>query len=192
MEESGLYNTTINIPIETWAGDPVDFAATQDWATVMNSIDPNIHASPLYMEFAQTSGYMVANENPLPIYLYGWYADYPYPSDFLHGIYQETGYYGSAGGWNPQVLTAAGYQNEANEDALMNQYITDGQSTGNTTLALKYYDQAEVLGVNLTLITYTYQPNGFWFYVSTLHGMQYELNPLYGDTDIAAYIYLSK
>ena len=106
--------------------------------------------------------------------------------------YQEYGYYSSANGLTPQVLAAGGYPNEANEDALMNQYIADAQSTGNVTLALKYYAQAEVLTVNLTFYIYTQQANSFWFYSTSLKGMQFEQNPMYGGDNFVIYIYLSK
>ncbi|MEM3237721.1 MAG: ABC transporter substrate-binding protein [Thermoplasmata archaeon] len=192
MIESGLYNTSINIPIIVYAGDPVDFAAVQDWITTMESIDPNIHATALYMEFSQIIGYMVAGQNPMPIYILGWAPDYPFPSDYMIPMYQENGTYGAANAWNPQILAAAGHPNQAKEDALMNQYIADAQATGNATLALKYYDQAEVLGVNLTFYTYTEQENAFWFYSSNLHGVQYEQNAIYGGGGDTMYIYLWK
>jgi peptide/nickel transport system substrate-binding protein len=192
MEESGLYNQTINIPIIVYAGDPVDFAAVQDWITTMESIDPNIHAQALYMEFSQIIGYMVAGQNPMPIYILGWAPDYPFPSDYMIPMYQENGTYGAANSWNPQVLETAGHPNQAKEDALMNQYIADAQATGNATLALKYYDQAEVLGVNLTFYTYTEQQNAFWMYSSALHGVQYEQNAIFGGGGDTMYIYLWK
>jgi hypothetical protein len=124
----------------------------------------------------------------------GWAPDYPFPSDYVVPMYSENGYYGAASGWNPQLLASVGQTNQSNEDALMNQYITDAQSTGNATLALKYYDQAEVLGVNLTFYTYTEQVNGFCYYSSALHGAQYEQNTIYagGTWSDTIYIYLSK
>ncbi|MGC8497846.1 MAG: ABC transporter substrate-binding protein, partial [Thermoplasmata archaeon] len=72
MEESGLYNTSINIPIMVWAGDPVDYAAAQEWATTLNTIDPNIHANAFYLEIPSLLGYLVMGQNPMPIYLLSW------------------------------------------------------------------------------------------------------------------------
>jgi hypothetical protein len=79
MEESGLYNTSINIPIVVIVADPVDFAAAQDWATTMNSIDTNIHAAALYMELTEMLEYTAANQNSTPICWSGWVPDYPFP-----------------------------------------------------------------------------------------------------------------
>jgi ABC-type oligopeptide transport system substrate-binding subunit len=192
LEESGQYNTSINIPISVSAGDSIDFAAVEDWVTTMNTIDPNIQATALYVEPSEIEGYMAANQNPQPIYLFYWAPDYPYPSDYMIPFYQENGSHSEADGWTPQILEAAGQQSQANEDILMNQYIADALSTGNTTLALKYYDQAEVLGVNLTFYTFAEQVNYFWFYSSALRGVQYEENPMYGGGGETIYIYLSK
>jgi ABC-type oligopeptide transport system substrate-binding subunit len=192
LEESGLYNTSINIPIVVWAGDPVDFAAATDWAATMNSIDPNIHADALYIELEELYGFLVPDQNPMPVYYQGWGPDFPFPSDYIVPMYQESGYYGYANCWNPQILESVGQASQAANDTLMNQYIADAQSTGNATLALKYYDQAEILGVNLTFYAYLNQVNNFWFYSSTIHGMQYEQNPIYGGDGQIIFIYLSK
>jgi ABC-type transport system substrate-binding protein len=192
LEESGLYNTPINIPIVVPAGDPIDFAGAQDWASTMNSIDPNIHASAMYIEGTTMFGYYAPNQDPMPIYFSEWFPDYPFPSDYVDGQYWESGITGLANGYNPQILAKAGHMNQSNEDALLNQYIADAQNTGNTTLALKYYDKAEVLAVNLTFFIYLYQQNQFWYYSPSLKGVQYEENPMYGGAGESIYIYLSK
>ena len=192
MEASGLYNMSINIPIIVSSDDSTDYAAAVSWATVMNSIDPNIHASGLYMEWDEINGYSVFGQNPMPICLNTWVADYPFPSDYMIPMYSANGTFGSPFGNSPQVFTAGGQAAQAAEDALMNQYLNDALQTGNSTLAIKNYDQAEVLGVNLTLDVYEYQSNQFWFYSPVLHGVQYEENPVYNSGGVTIYIYLSK
>jgi hypothetical protein len=192
LEESGLYNTSINIPIVVWMGYPIEYAAVEDWATTLNSIDPNIHATALYMTSDEFLGYLVGGQNPLPISMNVWYPDYPFPSDYIIPMYDENGTYGSACGYAPQILAAAGQANQSNEDALMNQYISDAQSTGNATLALQYYDQAEVIGVNLTVFVYTQQENGFSYYSSAIKGYQNEENVILTAGTDQIYIYLSK
>ena len=192
MEESGEYNVSINIPIEIWGGDPIDFAAAQDWATILSTIDPNIHASAVYMPFNEIIGYMTANQDPMPIYYMAWLPSSSFPSALISPLYGETGTIPMSVGWNPQVLTAAGQISEANNDTQMNNYINEAMSTGNVSLALKYYDMAYVLAINLTFYVYEYQENGFWFYSSALHGFQYEENPMYAPGPDIMYIYLSK
>ncbi|MGC8673467.1 MAG: ABC transporter substrate-binding protein, partial [Thermoplasmata archaeon] len=68
MEESGLYNTSINIPIVVMGGDTLNFAAAGMWAAALSSIDPHISVSPLYLPHGTILGYIAANENPMPIY----------------------------------------------------------------------------------------------------------------------------
>ena len=192
LEESGMYNQSVNIPIIVWAGDATDFAAAEDWATTMNSIDPNIHASALYMEWSEMYGFLVAYQNPMPISILNWLPDFPFPSDYLIPMYSETGYYSSPFGDTPQVLAAAGQSNQANEDSLLNQYIAEAQSTGNVTLALSLYDKADMIGVNLTLCTCVYQTNNLQFFSSTIQGVQYEENAIYNGGADMIFIYLSK
>jgi ABC-type transport system substrate-binding protein len=98
LEESGLYNTSINIPILVYAGDPTDYAAAEDWGSVLNSIDPNIHASALYIDIDMLIGYMVPGENPMPVYLLDWGPDFPFASDYVVPMYQEDGFAGIADG----------------------------------------------------------------------------------------------
>ncbi|MGC8630061.1 MAG: ABC transporter substrate-binding protein [Thermoplasmata archaeon] len=192
LEESGLYNESVNFPIIVDAGDPINFAAVEDWAAAINSIDPNIVVSPLYMEWTTLFGYEVPIQDPMPIYIGGWYPDYPFPSDYVIPFYQENGSYGISNGYNPQMFEMTGHPNQTAADILMNQYIADAQNTTNVTMALKYYDMAEVIAINLTFYVYTEQENGFWFYSPNIHGVQYEENPMYAGGYDNIYIYLSK
>jgi len=192
MMQSGMYNTSVNIPIIIYAGDPVDYAAAAMWAQNLTAMDPNIHASPVYQPFSATIGYMVAGNNPMPIYLLGWAPDYPYPSDYINAMYLEGGTYPAANGWNYTNLMAWGYTQEAQEWKNMTDLILEADSTANETLAIHLYDQAEQIAVNLTLYVYTYQSNAFWFYAPWLHGVQYEENPMIGGGGDTLYFYLTK
>ena len=100
MMESGMYNTSVNIPIIVYASDPIDYAAASMWASNLTKMDPNIHATPIYQAFATTIGYMVPGQNPMPIYFIGWVPDYPYPSDYVNAMCLENGTYPAANGWN--------------------------------------------------------------------------------------------
>jgi peptide/nickel transport system substrate-binding protein len=192
LEESGLYNVSINIPIIVTAGDPVDFAAVEDWGATLNSIDPNIVVSGMYEEFATWLGYQVPNLNPMPIYQTIWIPDYPFPSDYIMAFYQENGTYPMGAGFNPTVLANAGQLTQANQTKAMENDIAMAMSTGNVTIALKYYDYAEEIAVNLTNSVYAQQVNWFWYYSPSLKGVQYEENPLFGGGGDTIYIYLSK
>ncbi|MEM3334156.1 MAG: ABC transporter substrate-binding protein [Thermoplasmata archaeon] len=197
MEESGLYNTSINIPIVVMAGDTLNYAAAGMWATALSFIDPHISVTPLYLPHDEILGYIAANENPMPIYtLPGtWTPDYPFPSDYINGMYWQEGFYPSGDGMNYTNIVSAGYAQEANEFQELQTLIANGEAAGNATQSLHYYDEAEVLAVNLTLMVYTYQQNNMWFFEPYLHGFQYEMNPMFGgstpDQDLL-YIYLTK
>ncbi|MGC8630062.1 MAG: ABC transporter substrate-binding protein [Thermoplasmata archaeon] len=192
MESSGVYNQTINIPIIVESGDPIDFAEAEYWGSTMNAIDPNIHITAQYLPFTEIAGYTVPGQNPMPLFWGYWGPDYPFPSDYVVPMYGSSGYFGSATGWNTTVLNATGHFNQSREDAQMNEYITEAQNTGNATLALKLYDEAEVIAVNLTFYVYLYQVNALWFYSPLLKGSQYEQNPMIGGGAATAFIYLSK
>ncbi|MGC8496662.1 MAG: ABC transporter substrate-binding protein [Thermoplasmata archaeon] len=192
LEESGMYNVSINIPIIVTAGDPIDFAAVQDWGATLNSIDPNIVISGMYEEFATWLGYQVPNENPMPVYQTIWIPDYPFPSDYIMAFYQENGTYPIGAGFNPTTFSMSGHPNQANQTQKMEQDIATAMSTGNVTIALKYYDYSEEIAVNLTNAVYAQQVNWFWYYSPSLKGVQYEENPLFGGGGDTIYIYLSK
>jgi ABC-type transport system substrate-binding protein len=191
MEESGLYNISVNIPIIVRTGFPSVFAAAEDWATTMNSIDPHVQASALYMSEAEGTGYQVPYQDPLTIFMGSFFPDFPFPSDYIVAMFQES-IGGAMYGWTPQGFAAAGYPAQANEDALLNQYIADAEQSGNETLVLSLYEKANVLSTNLTLQVYFEQANMFWFYSSTLRGVQYEKNPVYGGEEDTIFIYLTK
>ncbi|MDP8012455.1 MAG: ABC transporter substrate-binding protein, partial [Thermoplasmata archaeon] len=192
MEESGVYNESVSFPIVIYAGDPVDFAAAGMWASNLSAIDPNIHATPVYQPFASTIGYMAANMDPMPIYLLGWAPDYPYPSDYVNAMYLQGGTYAAANGWNYTNLMNAGWTQEAQEWQNMTNLILKADSTVNVTQSLMYYDEAEVIAVNLNLYVYTEQQNGFWYYAPYMHGVQYEENPMLGGGGDTLYMYLTK
>jgi ABC-type transport system substrate-binding protein len=190
LEESGLYNTSINIPIIVFAADSVNYAGAGMWASALHSIDPNIQATPLYMEIPVYIGYSVPNENPMPISFTNVGPDYLFTSDYAAPMYGVNGYFGEPEGWTPQMLNSSGQPTQANEDAQMNQIITDAMSTTNLTLALKYYDQAMLIAVNLTFDVYTCQSTELYVYSTAIHGSSYEGNAL--DVGFTYFIYLSK
>ncbi|MGC8619262.1 MAG: ABC transporter substrate-binding protein [Thermoplasmata archaeon] len=192
MEESGAYNESVSFPIVIYAGDPVDFAAAGMWAQALYDIDPNIQATPVYQPFTSTIGYQVSNMDPMPIYLLGWAPDYPYPSDYVNAMYLQGGTYAAANGWNYTNLMNAGWTQEAQEWQNMTNLILKAGYTTNITKSLQYYDEAEVIAVNLNLYVYTEQLNQLWYYAPYLHGAQYEENPILGGGGDTLFFYLTK
>jgi len=190
--ESGEYNVSINIPVLVWAGDPVDYAAAAMWAQTMHSIDPNIQMTAIYMNPNSIVGYWVPGQDPMPINIGNWWPDYPFPSDYLIPFYSENGFWGAPNGWNPSLLNKTGHFNQSIQDAMLNNYITMAENTGNYSQALHYYDLADEIGVNLTFYVYLGQQNSFWYYAPWMKGVQYEENPMFGAGGDTIYIYLTK
>ena len=181
LQQSGQYNTPINIPISIGNGDTFNFAAAQMWAAALNSIDPNIVMNPVYVSFPTWFAYAYAYA--IPIAEGGWGADYPYPSDFVDSMYKQGGYYVAPYGWTAQYLNSTGHADQAAMFAEMNSLIQIADSTTNATLAAQDYRQAEQLAINLYSYVYLQVDNNFLVVKPYMNGYQgqisYEENPMF-------------
>ncbi len=192
MEESGMYNVSVNIPIVLDTSEPIDYAAAAMWALNLSLMDPNIQASPVWLTYTSIDGYLIPGENPMPIVDLMWAPDYPYPSDYVNPLYLPGGAYSGGFSWNYTNLVNWGYQNEAQKFNNMTNLILQAESTSNETLALQLFDKAEQIAINLTMMVYTWDENGYWIYSPWIHGVQYEENPVFGSLFATRYIYLTK
>ena len=184
LQQSGEYDTSINIPVVVWSGNTVDFAAAEMWAAAINSIDPNIIMNPVYLPLATLFAYLIPGSNPMPVYGLGWFADYPYPSDFVDPMYKEGGIYPASDGWAVDYLNSTGHQDQAAMYAQMNSLIEEADLTTNATLAAQDYKQVEQIAINLYMYVYTIQRNFFWVVKPYMNGYQgqisYQMNPMNG------------
>jgi hypothetical protein len=121
-----------------------------------------------------------------------WSPDYPYPSDYVHSLLYEGGWIPYGNGWNATNLLQWGFTNESYQFQNMTNLITNASQQVNGTMALKYYDEAELISVNLTLYVYTYQATTILFYSPSIKGVQYEGNPVYAGLADTLYFYLTK
>ncbi|MGA8904360.1 MAG: ABC transporter substrate-binding protein, partial [Candidatus Bathyarchaeia archaeon] len=196
LQQSRQYGTSINIPIVIYAGETVQFAAVQMWAAALNSIDPNIVMNPVYVPLATMSTYLVAGQNPMPIWFLGWLADYPYASDFVDPFYKQGGFYAAADGWTGEYLSSTGHADEATMFAQMNSLIKIADSTTNVTLAAQDYKAAEQIAINLYMYVYTFVPNSFWVVKPYMNGYQgqisYQENPMFGSAAAGLYFWWVK
>jgi ABC-type transport system substrate-binding protein len=183
LQQSGQYGTSVNIPIGVPTGDTVSFAAAQMWGAALNSIDPNIAINPVYVSTPMYFAYAVPGQNPLPIDLNLWGADYPYPSDFVDSMYKQGGYFVGPFGWTVQYLNSTGHADQATMFAQMNSLIQIADSTTNTTLAAQDYKAAEQLAINLYMDVYLNVLNWFWVVKPYMNGYQgqisYQENPMF-------------
>jgi ABC-type transport system substrate-binding protein len=182
--ESGMYNVSVYFPIIVPSGDTVNYQAAQMLAQALHSIDPNIQAEPLYMPFSTIIGYMVPDQNPLPMYYLGWIADYPHPSDFVDAMYLENGTYPAPNGWTVQYLKSLGYNDQANMYDQLNKLIKQADSETDPVKARELYKQVEQIAINLYMFIYLTQPNAFWVIKPYMNGynndISYQENPMIG------------
>jgi ABC-type transport system substrate-binding protein len=183
LQQSGEYDTSINIPISIINGVTTAFAGAQMWAAALNSIDPNIVMNPVYISFPTYVGYAIPGQNPIPIQFIGWSADYPSPSDFVDPMYKQGGYFVRPNGWTVQYLNSTGHADQAAMFAEMNSLIQIADSTPNATLAAQDYRQAEQLAISLYMLVYSYVENAFWVVKPYMNGYQgqisYQENPMF-------------
>jgi len=193
LYQSGLYNQTVTFPIVIPTGDTTDFTASIVFAQAMQLIDPNIHMSPVYLDFSTIIGLSVPGANPMPIYYLGWIADYPYPSDYTDAMYLERGTYPGSDGWDQAYLNGlavtypsqtALYNAQAFAFRNLTAQITAADAQTNPTLAAALYATAEQTAVNLYMYVYTSQTTGFWIvkpWISPYQGdWGYQTNPTIG------------
>ena len=180
LQQSGQYGTSVNIPISTLFGQTNAFAAAQMWAAALNSIDPNIVMTPVYISYEMSNAYIIRGS--VPLYREAWVADYPYPSDVVDAFYKQGGYLPAPDGWTVEYLNSTGHADEAAMFAEMNSLIKTADSATNATLAAQDYRQAEQLAINLYMYVYLHVANGFWVVKPYMNGYQgqisYEENPM--------------
>jgi ABC-type transport system substrate-binding protein len=201
MEESGFYNISVNFPIVIFSGDLTDFTGAQMWSQLLNEMDPNIHATPIYMPGSTMMSYWVPGLNGQPIFTGGWIADFPLASDFTNPMYLQGGFFPAGAGWNVSYfenlskyfaskgnMTLANiFANESKEYNELNTLIEEANNaalSGNNNLAAVYYKEAEQIAVNLYLYVYTYQENMYWiikpYMIPYKNQISYQENPMIG------------
>jgi ABC-type transport system substrate-binding protein len=197
MEESGFYNISVYFPIVIITGDTTDFTAAQMWAEALQTIDPNIHAQPIYLPIPTIIGYMVPGQNPMAIYAINWGADYPLASDFVNPMYEQGGTLAAPDGWDVSYLeNLSAYFNaskiswpglnasvepeigkllwqEAMQYQELNSLIVqadNAEMANNVTAAYQLFRQVEDVAVQLYMYVYTYQINLYWAVKPYMHG----------------------
>jgi ABC-type oligopeptide transport system substrate-binding subunit len=171
LQESGEYNTSVNIPWPIKPYDNKSLAVAQMLGAALHSIDPNIVITPVAVR--SESDYFSI---PWPILMLDWIADYPYPSDVVDAFLQNPN--------APDWLNSTGHPDQAAMYAQMNTLIAEADSTTNATLAARDYKQVEQIAINLYLFIYLDQPNFFYVVKPYMNGYQGQfsilMNPMAG------------
>ena len=195
MHQSGEYNVSINIPIFVSSGDTTNYAAVSMWALALEQMDPNIVVTPYYITFSQMIGYIAANLNHMPIYSLGWGTSIADPINMIPPMYVAGGFYLSGDGlensseigmWN------SSYSGEAQNFSEIFNLSQEAATQTNITLRTQEYQQANQIGINMTIYLYTYIPSGMWIYRSWVNGVLSEENPVVGGEVDTLFCYLSK
>ncbi len=176
LEESGTYNTTINIPIIIYAGDSVTFAGAEMWGSALHSIDPNIQLSPIYLPFSTMYGYIVPNHDPMPIFEASYSTIMPY---YDMTEYEPYGYYPAGLGWSTTMVSTLGYTTEAKQMNQLFNMVENGDLAVNLSSQLNFWKIADQMAINLTLYVYIDLPNNMYYYSPSLTGIDTQLNSLY-------------
>ena len=193
LYESGMYNVTVDIPIIVASGDAVNYAAVSMLAAALNSMDSHITVEPYYVPFSQELGYLVDNENPMPIYNLGWATSIPAPINMIPPLYVAGGTYMAGNGVpGSSVLMSMGHPNQSKEFAQITNLSGLAATNSNVSQSITEYSQANQIGINLTLYIFTYNTRGILLYHAGLNGVNYEENPIIVGSGETLFEYLSK
>lgn len=193
LVQSGNISDKVNFPIFVQSGDTTNYAAISMWISALESIDSNMTITPVYITFSQMIGYTAQNGNPMPIYDLGWGTSIPDPINMIPPMYVAGGFYPAGDGIpSAAALTAMGYPQEAQNFSKIANLSGEAQSNPNTTQRALEYQQANQIGINMSMYLYTYIPSGLWIYQSWLKGVTYQENPVVGGEVDTLYCYLNK
>jgi ABC-type transport system substrate-binding protein len=179
MQESGEYNTSIDIPYPIapcynckFIDNQTELAMAQMWAAALHSMDPNIVLTPTTLNpSAPGDAYQIGD------FLYS--VDYPYPSDIAQMLFQDP----YAPGW----LNSTGHPDQAAMWGQMNALISEAGSATNATLAAQDYKQMEQIAINLYFYIYLYQMNEFYVVKPYLNPYQGQISLFMNPTDYNFY-----
>lgn len=179
MQESGEYNTSVDIPYPIapcynckFIDNQTELAMAQMWAASLHSMDPNIVLTPTTdNSSAPSDAYLIGD--------FIFSVDYPYPSDLAQMLFLNPS--------SPALFNSTGYPDEAAMYAQMNALIGDADSTTNATLAAQEYKQIEQIAINLYLYIYLYQLNEFYVVKPYLNPYQGQISLFMNPTDYNFY-----
>jgi len=181
LQQSGEYGISVNIPQPVLLGDVSDGQAFQMWAAALNSIDPNIVMTIIYLPLPTLLTFYYPGIDPEPIDVYVGFS-LPYASSPVDSYYAQGGQ-PSVDGWSVQYLNETGHPDEAAKFAKINSLIQVADSTTNSTLAAQDYKQIEQMAIDLYMYVYGSTLNGFWLVKPYMTGYQgqisYQENPAF-------------
>jgi len=188
---------TIAINVET--ADIVDRAEAAAWAQNIEQLAPGITVLIKPISFEEMITNSVPHLNPMGIYFLGWLADYPFPTDYtlpmllpadsaVNSTTPDGGTYPNANGYNLQYLAAdPNGTNQVAASTNIRNWILDSISAPNATNVPQVVidsQQAQQAFANLWYYVPAFQQYTFFTFRTWITGMQNELNPTLGGTDL--------
>ena len=188
---------TIAINVET--ADTVNRAAAAAWAQNIEQLAPGITVLIKPISFEEMITNSVPHQNPMGIYYLGWLADYPFPTDYtlpmllpadspVNSTTPNGGTYPNANGYNIQYLAAdPNGTNQVAASTNIRNWILDSISAPNATIVNQVVidsQQAQQAFANLWYYVPAFQQYTFYTFRTWITGMENELNPTLGGTDL--------
>ena len=203
---SAWANQKITVPIIVQAGDQVNLAGAEEWAGILAQIsNGNINAKVVQIAVSQLIGDIVQDSNPLAVYWYENFPDYPDPSDAGSTMLQQGGYYASGNNWlvsyfadlppitaNDLVHVDGVTYTQTQVYAWINGNLTLGAGSVDPVVRQKAYEVATKLAVDMGLYAFTYQLRQFWYWRSWLKGYELQENPIIGAAGDILFYWLTK
>lgn len=193
-------STPITIAINVEAADTVNNAAALGWATNLEALDPGaITIKVVPISFHDEIANSVAWADPMSIYFLGWLPDYPFPTDYTvpmllpgsgpigNASAANGGTYPNANNLNiPYFAADANGSNQVANLTLIRNWILDSIVANATNLPAVLADsqKAQMMAANLTIYVPATQQQTFFTFRTWITGMDKELNPVLGGTDL--------
>jgi hypothetical protein len=187
---------TIAINVET--ADTVDRDAAAAWAQNLMLLGPNINVLIKPISFEEEIENSVPHSNPMGIYFLGWLADYPFPTDYTFPMLYpanspvastspDGGTYPNANGYNiPYLAADPNGTNQVSDSRKIRAWIDDslGPNATNVNIVVSDSRLAQRAFANLWYYVPAFQQYTFFTFRTWITGMDKELNPTLGGTDL--------
>lgn len=199
VKDRGWASSGFTLAINVETADAVNRAAAAMWAQSLDQLAPGVNILVKPISFEEEITNSVPHLNPMGIYYLGWLPDYPFPTDYtlpmllpadspVTSTTPDGGTYPNANGYNIQYLAAdANGTNQVAGSTNIRNWIVDSISPPNATnidQVVSDSQKAQMEAANLTLYVPSFQQFAFFTYRTWITGMENELNPNLGGTDL--------
>ena len=198
VKDHGWASSGFTLALNVETADTVNRAGAAMWAQSLEQLAPGITILVKPISFEEEITNSVPHQDPMAIYLLGWLPDYPFPTDYtlpmelpadspVSSSTPNGGTYPNANGFNIQYLAAdANGTDQVTNATNIRNWILDSISANATNVPQVIVDSqlAQMAAANMTLYVPTFQQFAFFTYRTWVTGMENELNPTLGGTDL--------